>query len=213
LHGFINQLKFELGELSIQPENASVTCHTSYNGELDYYPFPFTAQIKYTLDKNTGFNLQFSITNSGNSNMPVGLGWHPYFRLTENVSSTVLRLPKLKMVEIDKFMIPTGKMNSFTAFDTPHEIKDFVLDNCFMLDQNNDVAIVTLEGIDSKLIYSQNTDIPYLQIFTPPHRKSIALEPMTCNVDAFNNGNGLRVLPVKETISLECNLSLEIRDI
>ena len=32
---------------------------------------------------------------------------------------------------------------------------------------------------------------PFFQVFTPPHRESIALEPMTCNVDAFNNGQGL----------------------
>ena len=28
---------------------------------------------------------------------------------------------------------------------------------------------------------------PYLQIYTPDHRQSIALEPMTCVTDALNN--------------------------
>jgi len=32
---------------------------------------------------------------------------------------------------------------------------------------------------------------PFFQVFTPPHRESVALEPMSCNVDAFNNKQGL----------------------
>ena len=40
---------------------------------------------------------------------------------------------------------------------------------------------------------------PYFQVFTPPHRESVALEPMSCNVDAFNNRQGLIALePDKE---------------
>ena len=39
-------------------------------------------------------------------------------------------------------------------------------------------------------------DFPYFQVFTPPHRSSVALEPMSCTVDAFNNGGGLvRLMP------------------
>ena len=34
----------------------------------------------------------------------------------------------------------------------------------------------------------------FLQVYTPEHRKSIAIEPMTCVTDAFNNGIGLEVL-------------------
>ena len=41
----------------------------------------------------------------------------------------------------------------------------------------------------------------FLQVFTPPHRQSIALEPMTCNIDAFNNQDGLKMLAPKETLS------------
>lgn len=33
---------------------------------------------------------------------------------------------------------------------------------------------------------------------------SLDLEPMTCNVDAFNNGEGLKTLRPNEIIELEC---------
>ena len=39
----------------------------------------------------------------------------------------------------------------------------------------------------------------YLQIFTHPSRMSIAIEPMTCNIDAFNNKEGLITLKSDES--------------
>jgi aldose 1-epimerase len=32
---------------------------------------------------------------------------------------------------------------------------------------------------------------PYLQLYTPPHRESIAIENLSAAPDAFNNGMGL----------------------
>lgn len=209
LHGFVSQLEFNVGELETNEENGSIICHTSYAGEYDYFPFPFTAKVQYILEDRMGFSLKFSVTNSGNSNMPIGLGWHPYFSLSEDVNKTTLQLPKVEMVEIDKNMIPTGKKTPFQLFEQANKVDDFVLDNCFKLNAEKPLASVIVKGEKGKLTYSQSTDTPFLQIFTPPHRKSIAIEPMTCNVDAFNNGEGLTILKPKETITLTCEVKLE----
>jgi len=209
LHGFISQSEFTLGEFETNQESAFVSCHTSYAGEFSYYPFPFKAEVQYILDDLTGFIFKFAVTNSGESNMPIGLGWHPYFNLSESVDNSVLEVPRMKKIEIDNNMIPNGKKTTFKNFVKPTKIGDFILDNCFKLEEENGVAKVTVEGEKGRLIYSQSTSIPFLQIFTPPHRQSIALEPMTCNIDAFNNGDGLKILKPNETISLECQVKLE----
>ena len=39
----------------------------------------------------------------------------------------------------------------------------------------------------------------YIQVFIPPDRSSIALEPATCNINAFNNLEGLITLKPEET--------------
>lgn len=212
LHGFISLLKFTLGEVEINDQSGSVSCHTLYDGRFEYFPFPFKAEVKYSLDNKDGFKLRLSIVNCGEKNMPIGLGWHPYFNLDENVNDTILKLPKLDIVEIDENMIPTGNIEPFTIFEKATKLEDFVLDNCFLLDKKSKSATVVLEGEKGRLTYTQKTDIPYLQVFTPPHRKSIALEPMTCNVDAFNNGQGLKILKPNETIELVCQVKLERKD-
>jgi aldose 1-epimerase len=45
------------------------------------------------------------------------------------------------------------------------------------------------------------TSYPYLQIFIPNHRKSIAIENLSAAPDAFNNGIGLKVLAPGESAS------------
>lgn len=208
LHGFINQLKFIPKKPVINPENASVSCHTFYDGQFEYYPFPFTAEVKYSLSKDDTFSLNFKLTNAGKTNMPVGLGWHPYFRLDESVTNTKLHLPDLDMVEVDGNMIPTGNYSPFTVFENKIEIQDLVIDNCFQLKNEAKLSTVVLEDKRGKLTYSQKSNAPYLQIFIPPHRQSIALEPMTCNIDALNNKEGLRVLAPNESIDLDCSVNL-----
>ncbi|KAA3635266.1 MAG: hypothetical protein DWQ02_10115, partial [Bacteroidetes bacterium] len=59
---------------------------------------------------------------------------------------------------------------------------------CFTL-QSPIVELATEEG--KKLIMDCGGDFPYLQVYTPPHRNSIAIEPMTCPPDVYNNGVGL----------------------
>ncbi|MCY7409991.1 MAG: hypothetical protein LH473_06945, partial [Chitinophagales bacterium] len=55
-----------------------------------------------------------------------------------------------------------------------------------------------------RLIVGQQTGpgkLNYLVCYTPSNRDSIAIEPLTANVDAFNNGEGLTILQPGETLS------------
>lgn len=55
-----------------------------------------------------------------------------------------------------------------------------------------------------RLIVGQETGpgkFNYLVCFTPTRRDSIAIEPLTANVDSFNNGEGLTILNPGETMS------------
>lgn len=55
---------------------------------------------------------------------------------------------------------------------------------------------LTLKGDAHTLaVVASSSLFPFFQVFTPPMRDSIALEPMTCNVNAFENGDGLVTVP------------------
>jgi aldose 1-epimerase len=91
-------------------------------------------------------------------------------------------------------MIPTGKRYAYDDFVQRKKIGATVLDNCFIVPRDGVEMGVHLFGPQGHLRYWQATGpgkFNYLQLFTPPYGTSLAIEPMTCNVDAFNNGDGL----------------------
>ena len=207
IHGFLREMSFTVKNTETAKNFASVTCTTEYAGDRAYYPFPFRATVVYTLHDERGLDFHLSVENSGDSALPAGLGWHPYFSISDTVNDCELSLPPLQMVEIDENMIPTGNLLPFHFFDKRSPIEDFVSDNCFLLNTDEPVAEVRLHSAHGTLTYRQNTDYPYLQIFTPPHRQSIAFEPMTCNVNALNNGDGLQILQPGEQTELKCSVN------
>jgi aldose 1-epimerase len=52
------------------------------------------------------------------------------------------------------------------------------------------------------------TSSSYLQLYTPEDRKSIAIEPMSCIANAFNNGEGLKILEVAEEFKWEVKIEV-----
>jgi aldose 1-epimerase len=87
-----------------------------------------------------------------------------------------------------------------------------VLDNCFAVSEQAERIHVLLSGKRGELHYWQETGpdkFSYLQVFTPPYGRSVALEPMSCNVDAFNNGNGLKTLEPGAIISAQAGVQLK----
>ncbi|MCJ7554163.1 MAG: hypothetical protein MUO34_09805, partial [Ignavibacteriaceae bacterium] len=49
----------------------------------------------------------------------------------------------------------------------------------------------------------------YLQIYIPPERKSISIEPMTSNVNSFNNGEGLLILEPGKIFTANYGLNIK----
>ena len=103
------------------------------------------------------------------------------------------------MLEFNKHLVPTGKVLSFNKFQSLEKLSGTILDNCFQLNKNHEAACV-LENQQSKLrfkIFPSNA-YPYLQVYTPPHRNSIAIENLSSAPDAFNNKIGLIILQPNE---------------
>jgi aldose 1-epimerase len=92
-----------------------------------------------------------------------------------------------------KELIPTGKHLPNTFGTDFKNIGTETFDTCFvdLVDQS-----VRFENIE---MYMDNS-MKYLQIYTPEDRNSIAIEPMTCAPDAFNNGLGLITLSSNEEV-------------
>lgn len=202
LHGFGMQRPLVISETILEEDKAIIRMVYDYGGSLEYYPWPFHVELSYHMYAPDSFWFEIGIKNKADVDIPMGLGWHPYFHLTDNAASCELRLPVVEMIGIDAQMIPTGKRYTHEEFLYRKPIGSTVLDNCFAVSDEALEVSATLKGPGGVIRYWQETGprkFNYLQVFTPPYGSSVALEPMTCNVDAFNNGEGLvRLAPGEE---------------
>ncbi len=211
IHGFVSDQPMEITEISLDNDQAMVHCMYQYEGQQKAYPFPFTFSVKYQIsDKNT-FEVTFFLSNEGKAPMPVGIGWHPYFRLTEKLDDMHLNFTGCELIGLDERMIPTGKRYEYDEFEKKRKIGATVLDNCFAIKNTEEGRFqLQLHSDRGTIHYWQETGerkFNFIQLFTPPNRRALAIEPMTCNINAFNNKEGLITLAPGEEMEASFGLS------
>lgn len=199
IHGFLTKAAFTLVDALVNEEEDSIVLQYKYKytGENEAYPFPYQVEIVHCFTQSF-YSCRTNITNIGEQTMPLGDGWHPYFKLgTTTIDELLLQIPSNTALETDERMIPTLKTFAFNKFQTPEAIGNTQFDTGFVLRPDLKVSKVYLINKTSKLqlVYGQDNEndrgYKYLQIYTPPDRQSIALEPMSCAANAFNNKMGL----------------------
>lgn len=204
IHGFGKKMPHHIVSTVLSENYASVTCRNDYDGHLAHYPFPCCFEITFTISDDHKMSVEMSFKNTGKNTIPAAIGWHPYFAISEKIEDTFLQLPDLQLIEVDKRMLPTGKKENYNHFSSLEKINETSLDNGFFIPNQEKNAEVILQSNKGKLTYWQETGegkYNFIQIFTPPHRTCIALEPMTSNIDTFNNGDGLVLLKENEQLS------------
>ena len=177
------------------------------------WPWPLHAQIDQWLD-NRHLHSCIKITNHGESAMPVGTGWHPYFVRSIDGSQPSLTLPVSGVFpDASGDCLPDGKPVAL-----PQDL-DFNRKRQLNPDQRIDCCLAGLSGschihwaeAGIELVMTGDDQCEYLVLFNPdmPH---FAVEPVTNANDAFNLTSqniqsGTRVLSPGETFSVSLKIS------
>ncbi len=197
IHGFVYKQKFELIKETITTDHVSIELKSNYTGDQPGYPFPFETYFIVELNEEDGLSCTLRFVNTGNTDMPLVAGWHPYYSLNADADQILMKLPQGDIIEVDDRMIPTGNLNKHNAFDQLTTVGDKIFDNIFKLKSSHKRARIILKNPKSGItleIWQEPELFKYWVIYTPPGRKTIAVEPMTGNIDAFNNKEGLIVI-------------------
>lgn len=201
IHGLLYNEPFTITNTWANAESAGVTLVHEYKGSDKGYPFLYTCTITYTLAANNKLTLTTSITNKHTGEIPLQDGWHPYFTFGSSINDVLLQFNSNALVEFDEALVPTGSLTPYSTFNNFKKLGDTFFDNCFSL-KNNTVAACILKDEKQQLqieIWADD-NYPYLQIYTPPNRQSIAVENLSAAPDAFNNGMGLIMLKPATTV-------------
>jgi aldose 1-epimerase len=196
LHGLIYDAPFTVTKMWADENSAGAVLGYSYNGTDKGYPFAYDCEVKYELKKDNVLTLTTTVFNKHNEAIPIQDGWHPYFTFGGTVNNLQLSFKSKEMVEFNDDLIPTGKLIVYNDFKNATLIGDTAFDNCFTLQSDIVSAACTLKDEAQKIqleIYPDKS-YPYLQLYTPPHRNSIAIENLSAVPDTFNNQTGLIVL-------------------
>ncbi|WP_045856189.1 aldose epimerase family protein [Teredinibacter purpureus] len=184
--------------------------------QTDGFPFQTEVRIEYRLSSAAGLTQIFKVKNVDKQAIPVGLGWHPYFQLPGRSADELhLTVPSTVHTLIDDRMLPTGDVEPFTEFQEPKAIGAKPFDDCYRLNEqgSEDETRVSLFSPEDNLrldVWQRSGPRGYnfIQLYIPPDRKSVAVEPMTCGINAFNTGDGLVELSPGEELVAHCGVRL-----
>lgn len=196
IHGLLYNKPFTLMEASGDNNHGSVVLECIYRREDPGYPFYYACSTRYILHPGNDLEVVTTVTNLDDETIPIADGWHPYFTLGGCTDHWQLMFHAEAIVEFDDRLVPTGRLRQYDKFESLEPIGDTFLDNCFTLKPDIVSAACQLYNPANglRISFFPDAGYPYLQIYTPATRDSIAVENLSGAPDCFNNKMGLLLL-------------------
>ena len=191
--------------------------------------WPSTGSVRIQVDiSGHTMNVNATVQNTGDTPMPVGVGWLPYFNIpSQDRANASLVIPSTTRLEMDRTSgIPTGRTlpsgGTSLDFSSPRgtRLGSAALDETYVhltpgaLD-NNPVAELRDNSFGYGIrITPMSADIKGLHVIAPADQPWVAISPETNFDDALgpqwstSEGSGIRTLQPGE--SLEFKLRIEI---
>ena len=196
IHGHGWQNPWVVAEAS--PSRAELTFRHAVSGT----PFDYRARQVFVLREN-GLEVALEVTNVGDGPMPAGIGLHPYFPRTEDVTLRA-RLDHVWLP--DERKIPQQRVTLPAAWNFARGLRlaPLDLDHCFGGWDGH--AELHWPETDLTLVIEAAPPFRHLVIYVPPGQDFFCIEPVSHVNDGFNllergvEGTGVRVLAPGETL-------------
>ncbi|MBM3215131.1 aldose 1-epimerase [Candidatus Poribacteria bacterium] len=200
IHGLVYTRAWKVAEHKATPHGASCALTFDSREFADIgrqYPFPFRLRVEYSLHDNA-LAMTFSATNAGERTLPMGVGFHPYFRcpISERTSpeNCVVTVPAAAYWELDQHLLPTGRIVPVSGRTDLRKGKSFEgmrWDDVFTgieKDERDGKSRCVIEdrALGLKTVVESDGVFREIVVYTPPNRRAICFEPYTCPTDAPN---------------------------
>jgi galactose mutarotase-like enzyme len=159
--------------------------------ELAVFPYPHRLALVARLSPRA-LTIEVSLTADPAGPVPVSFGFHPYLGLPDLPREQWrLELPRMRRLVADGQGIPTGAEQDYPGFAGP--LGDTTFDDGFALPGS--AAPLAIAGGGLRIAVEPLAGYGYAQVFAPPGKALIALEPMTAPTNALASGRGLQFVP------------------
>ncbi|HWC00513.1 MAG TPA: aldose 1-epimerase [Bryobacteraceae bacterium] len=228
MHGLILGSPMDKVTLDTSPNEASVTGSLDAGDFGGHWLSKTALTIKATLHINA-FRLDVTAQNTGTEDLPIGIGWHPYFVLPSGDREQArLRIPARQRALVNNYddVFPTGELvavgDTSYDFNMPGgaRLGKMFLDDCFVDLQRNTEGHATADIIDPKggyglRIRALSPEISAFQAYAPPDKKFVAFEPQFNWADPYSKiwqgkDTGMKVLKPGESVTYSVQLELYV---
>ena len=199
-HGFLYKEKFDVLSKNTFSNFAEVELGYSSKDGFDGYPFNFKIIVTHRLSGTGQVTTSTTVENLSNVQILFSDGWHPYYVLGNLIDDLVIEFKGNEKIELNKNKVPTGRRIKLNNREINKiEIADKKLDDVFKLSSEigrNEINLVSKKTGNILNIWHESgvNKYNYLVLYTPPDRKSIAIEPITSNIDSFNSKEDIIIL-------------------
>lgn len=228
-HGLAWDSPWEIKELCAGEKSVSVTAEfVIRKGDENYeaYPYESSLTLTYMLTEE-GLTCSYRVLNKGQSAMPFGIGFHPWFLLPPSPERVTLRMPSKVCFETDETLLPTGRL---IAVEGKKEldlnrfclVRELNLDTVFLTEAQEDV--ICYEDRGYRLVIRKTPEFQMGVVFTAFNRgldrkgyEAFCVETQSCCTDAVNMygkgfaHSGLMILESGQTQSGAVQYVLEDR--
>ena len=159
------------------------------------FPFPFEVEATYRL-KDGALALEMVSTNTGDTDMPAGLGMHPYFPLPmakgSDRDACTVQMPAQRRWVLRPDCIPTGEVRPVSGeYDLrmPTPLRDLYYDDVWTdLSLSEGWSRCVYRDPSAGLSIAMEADEIFreLVLYAPEQRPVICFEPYTCTTNAVN---------------------------
>jgi aldose 1-epimerase len=197
IHGLVRDVPWHVESRGADAAGAVIRCSVVSDPTrvLRQFPFPFRLTLTFRLAA-TRLRVGVEGENLGDAPLPMGFGWHPYFRLPlvagSERSAAIVRIPARKQWRLDDTLVPTGEtvdVPSDRDFRVARALGETHLDDVYtdlVQDGDRSSCELTDPAMGVTLRVGAGPTCREWVVYAPPSRPTICFEPYTCPTDAFH---------------------------
>ena len=151
------------------------------------FPFAHTITMTYRV-QNGEVEVETTLDNLSTDPMPVGIGFHPYFRLDDAPRDNwKVHLAARDHFVLNSMLIPTGERKP-VEFADPQPLAGIQFDDVFgnLVRGADGRAQFWVEGKSERITITYGRKYTVAVVYAPPGRDYICFEPMAALTNAFN---------------------------
>lgn len=211
-HGFARDNAFTVKELHAD----SVTFTLTSNKETKkQYPYNFELNLTYTL-KDTVLHLEYTVKNTGNTNLPFSIGAHPAFALPGAFNNYSLEFEKEELLEITPLKNDLLTDHSLVIVTSNKELPLLysLFENDALIFKALQSKSITIKHQDKNYLKVSFSDFPHLGIWTKQDAPFLCIEPWQGYSDSLEaSGNlfdkeGIIILKPQTVYSASFNIEI-----